>query len=915
MQHKLLSFLCAMAAIVLLSLSSCSGIASPSEPKAEAQHTEQTFTLRGTICMAEASAVPNEVITSPNTSSRNAIPDLSIFTGLTYTVTARQNSTTVSTTSPDGHSYTFENLTAGTWTVTAYARNGSGNLVMQSASKSINLSKTSPEVTASLPLSPAGGSGNIEIGIGWSSETGITCCKYTSDIPGLASGTITGTPTLPNISASNIPAGTYALTLSFYTSEENATKSVPLYKCTEYVAVYPGLTTSTWTKNSAHISPERNFLITKDCVETFVYRKIYVSGSGSDTSGTGTSERPFASIQKAMVRLNEVAPYDDTSESIAQDQPWELHVSGCPALPESITGGSLIDVTSSIHYLKIVGDGSGATIDANKKGRVLNVGAGSYVSIENVTLKNGSSSFGGGVYVASGGNFTMESGSICGNTVTSSGGGVYTESSSTFNFSGGRIYANTAATSGGGIFCAGSLCMSGSAEVGNIEKNVSPTAENVTDQGGNKAKDGGGIFISSGASVLIGYTAAGSIDPDFDGGIGFNYAERYGGGIDNRDNGTKIAGGKVSCNCNENGLLGSGIHAQESMTLLEDAYIPAGSDGKNDIWLDGGSSKINIEGTLSRHNAADKIQLALSQDPYHVRTQVLQADTDDLLSSERTKFMATGATADSELLYVGTDGKLFSPICFNNGSYGTTLEQVTHEGKTYDVVRYSYMNYDELTMSLENPYGSWLATTTTIDGGSPISGSIDGMALDDGYHSITTTFTKSGGATESGTKLVCVKTKPVKVQISGQLRGWYRVSPEQRPCPQQTFHLQAGNPDNEYPEERSFTLTYGDDNGYGDGDHARNYYWWTPDASNYVWLTSKYSTFYFWADQAYDYVTHNYMGKFLKDCDATTRTLEGLKANPSFDSGDRDGAGNANGDAWDRSRVWITVSLSDSTSP
>ncbi|MBQ1870514.1 MAG: hypothetical protein II146_08595, partial [Treponema sp.] len=99
------------------------------------------------------------------------------------------------------------------------------------------------------------------------------------------------------------------------------------------------------------------------------------------------------------------------------------------------------------------------------------------------------------------------------------------------------------------------------------------------------------------------------------------------------------------------------------------------------------------------------------------------------------------------------------------------------------------------------------------------------------------------------------------------------------------------------------------------GDHARNYYWWTPDASNYVWLTSKYSTFYFWADQAYDYVTHNYMGKFLKDCDATTRTLEGLKANPNFDSGDRDGAGNANGDAWDRSRVWITVSLSDSTSP
>ena len=55
--------------------------------------------------------------------------------------------------------------------------------------------------------------------------------------------------------------------------------------------------------------------------------------------------------------------------------------------------------------------------------------------------------------------------------------------------------------------------------------------------------------------------------------------------------------------------------------------------------------------------------------------------------------------------------------------------------------------------------------------------------------------------------------------------------------------------------------------------------------------------------------------KINKGCNETTRTLEDLKSNRSFDSQFRDGDGNWNDSAWNRSRIWITVSLNDSEEP
>ncbi|MBQ1711276.1 MAG: hypothetical protein II032_09180, partial [Treponema sp.] len=231
-----------------------------------------------------------------------------------------------------------------------------------------------------------------------------------------------------------------------------------------------------------------------------------------------------------------------------------------------------------------------------------------------------------------------------------------------------------------------------------------------------------------------------------------------------------------------------------------------------------------------------------------------------------------------------------------------------------DAVKYSFVSNDNLKISAVNPYESegFEIEKLLVD---DEDGDTTQRVVEDGFHTVTIRVSKAGYDSLDISRLVYVKIKPVKVQITGQLRGWYRVSDEKRPCAEQHFYLQAGNPNDEYDDVKDFNLIYGDDNGVGDGDHARNYYWWTPDDKNYVWLTSKSSTFYFWADLAYDYVTTYHMGKFDKGCNETTRTLAALKGNASFDSQDRNSSGEWDGSAWNRSRVWITVSLNDSEDP
>lgn len=560
MKKRFLTFISLTATTLLLLLApSCSGLATPSAPDAP---EVQRYTLSGRFTMPYADAAPAE-LSQPNSNPRNAIPDIP---DLTYTVKAvRSDGHTESTTSENDSTYTFTNLTAGTWQITAYAKTSSETCVMQSETETVTLSKSKPDANTSLAMGPASGQGNIDLTISWTSDSKIGYCKWAFSGGLTPSGNSTSSP-IP-IRANNVTTGTYPLTLNFYTSGTNESNGAkPIYSCTEYVSVYPELTTSSWTSETApHL--EAGFSVTKECVETFVYRKIYVSQTGNDTSGNGTSERPFATIEKAMARLNEVAAKGIRSEEISADTPWELHVSGT-ITATAITGEALIEVDDDIGNLAIIGEGSGATIDADDLGTILYIGGDASVSMENVTLQNGSSPKGGGVYIDAG-IFKMQSGTITGNNATQEGGGVYIAIGGEFNMHGGTISANTASSKGGGVYCNGSFTM--------YDGTIS----------GNSAMNGKGVYIDDEGVFSM-----------QDGTITANTGTMgAGGGVYNR-NTFNMYDGTISAN---RATGGNGVYVAYGTFTMYNGSISAntGSSNSGAVYVYTGAEFTMEDGTIS----------------------------------------------------------------------------------------------------------------------------------------------------------------------------------------------------------------------------------------------------------------------------------------------------------------------------
>lgn len=461
MKKKFFTLFSATLVILAMALlSSCSGITSPSEPEAATVHQAEGLSLRGTFSMAEATAEPSLKTSTPSSSQRNAIPDIG---SLIYSVKAYRPSdgaTKWADVNPAQKSYVFNNtLSAGTWQITAYAnQEGNGTPIMQSQTVTATLSKSRPDTSANLALAPSTeGSGTIALTVSWENTTGIAWVKYSC--PAFSSSENQGSGATNEYALNgSADAGIYPLTISFY---KNNSSTIPLYSCTEYIAVYPELTTNKWTKSTApHISSSGDFIVTADCVKTFVYRSVYLSSSGNNDTANGTSERPYKTAEAAMARLTELA--STSIHSISEATPWELHVIGeikANSNTDLASSSCFVNVSGlSIQHLAIIGEGSGAIINANEKATVLHVCGGANVSMENITLTKGSGVSGGGVAIDdTGTTFTIKSGSITGNKATSFGGGVYIGNGATLNMSGGSITGNESSGKGGGIYAYGSF--------------------------------------------------------------------------------------------------------------------------------------------------------------------------------------------------------------------------------------------------------------------------------------------------------------------------------------------------------------------------------------------------------------------------------------------------------------------------
>ena len=245
---------------------------------------------------------------------------------------------------------------------------------------------------------------------------------------------------------------------------------------------------------------------------------IYVSSSGNDTTGNGTINFPYATINKAYQKIynngtikllsditqTSEANFNTTSKSVTLTSNSDTYkiIRG-----SQLTSGSIILLSNSntLTTRNITFDGNnvqatksllfvtgssaliinnGTTITKSK-----NSGNGGGIAVNSSTLtlnggeitNNTSSNDGGGIVIVSS-TLTINDGAISNNTSTSGGGAIHSSNSSIININGGTISNNTTADGGG---------------INATETTI--TLNNGTISGNYASHSGGGIILWSGS--------------------------------------------------------------------------------------------------------------------------------------------------------------------------------------------------------------------------------------------------------------------------------------------------------------------------------------------------------------------------------------------------------------------------------
>lgn len=248
------------------------------------------------------------------------------------------------------------------------------------------------------------------------------------------------------------------------------------------------------------------------------------------------------------------------------------------------------------------GEVSGNTLTSGQGAGVYIVGSGGKGNFtmnggeikENVTSGND----GGGVYI-NGGNFTLNRGSITGNSATE-GGGVYLNNGN-FSLVTGEISGNIASGNGGGVYLVGEDCEY-------RLKNGSIT--------GNEAENGGGVYLANGSFILAdnrndtgsisensasesggGIYIAGEGDFTMNGGTVMRNSStgNNGGGIFLNGGNFTLNYGNISSNTSEQ--MGGGVYLYGGTFLMQDGNIAGNSSAS-----EGGGVCIVNNGNFTMNN-------------------------------------------------------------------------------------------------------------------------------------------------------------------------------------------------------------------------------------------------------------------------------------------------------------------------
>ena len=353
-------------------------------------------------------------------------------------------------------------------------------------------------------------------------------------------------------------------------------------------------------------------------------RDLYVSSSGNDSTGTGTIDNPYATLQTAYNN----APSDATiyiMDNITQTTAFTLAQnknivltsctksgSTCPTSgahsvirASSNTNDSLFNISSGIVHLNmIIIDGNNVaaskslitnnselSIDANatiQKGNNSSNGGGitnnSKLIINGGVITNNHASYGGGII--NGSELIINSGTISNNISDNSGGGIYENGTITIND--GTISNNQAGTYGGGLICKKNCTMKKGVITGNktttydggaVRNDGTFTMIDGTITNNQSARHGGGISSSSASATIIN-----------GGTISTNTAAVAGGGLHLYGT-NSIENAIISNNTATQSGGGIYLYASASLTIKDGTSITSNTSyakGENSYWGGGG---------------------------------------------------------------------------------------------------------------------------------------------------------------------------------------------------------------------------------------------------------------------------------------------------------------------------------------
>lgn len=479
--------------LIIFSFLACSHITdSDSEENFQTltQNSDRTFNISGTIT------------TQDEYSSRTAFPSVPKFAEsdaekfiVKATLKSDENITILGSVKITGTSAEFSiQLPKGDWKIAVnfYETEAHSNLVMKGFYKDNSgndyLSITDVNTTLSKiyilmtyadseDVPNGKGKAKFEITVPTNiTKISLECatCSSTSSCPLNISNYTSGSE------ITDISAGSHFVTFKLYDANDTL-----LYSFTELIHIFAYSLTDIWKTKAEYISSDgKSINITDEILKNYSKKIFFIANSnGNDTTGTGSFFKPYKTIQKAV----------DTIETI-NDETTEYQIKLLDDISATGTGNAVDINPAKTLKLIISSVDSNKKIDANKTCRVMNIGEKALVTLENVTITNGSELAGGGIYVS--GTLNVNDGTkITNNIASNCGAGIYV-CNGTLNFSGnseisGNIAKGTESLNGGGgIYLKESTL-------------TSETATKVLLKNNQAYKNGGGIFISQKSTANI----------------------------------------------------------------------------------------------------------------------------------------------------------------------------------------------------------------------------------------------------------------------------------------------------------------------------------------------------------------------------------------------------------------------------